>query len=134
VAAKVAGQLAGKAGAGLVPFLGAAVSSAISYWVASSLLTAAESYYRNEYVQFDGLSVVDLIEGAVEGGVKGPCRRWLQAEECSRQGLDAPASRHCHHLSSKRKRPIAEGSALPKAPAAPLPGRYGPGIGAAGAR
>ncbi len=69
LAAKVAGQLAGKAGAVLVPLLGAAVSSGISYWVATTLLDAAESYYANEYVQFDDqtLSAEDLAECVLDG-------------------------------------------------------------------
>ncbi len=65
VAAKLAAQLAGKAGAALTPVLGGAVSCGVSYWVADSLMRAAEGYYRNEYVQFHdaGLGLDDLADG-----------------------------------------------------------------------
>jgi hypothetical protein len=62
IGAKLAGQFAGKAGAMVIPILGGCVSALISYWVASSLMSAAEQYYRNDFVQFNdpGISVADL--------------------------------------------------------------------------
>ena len=60
IAAKLAGQFAGKAGAMFIPLIGGVVSAAISYWVATSLLAAAEQYYRNEYVEFDGMTAAEL--------------------------------------------------------------------------
>lgn len=70
IASKLAGQLAGKAGSMVIPFLGAAVSSAISYWVASSLMDAADSYYRSEFVQFDDpdITIGDLVEEVADIG------------------------------------------------------------------
>jgi hypothetical protein len=73
----VAGHLAGKTGVMFLPLLGAAVSSGISYWVASILLTAAESYHKNHYVQINnpGISVEDMVESAVENGGEDHLKR-----------------------------------------------------------
>jgi hypothetical protein len=64
MAAKLAGQAAGKGFATVVPVLGGAVSAGISYWVAESLMTAAEQYYRHEYVEFNDpeITLGDVVD------------------------------------------------------------------------
>lgn len=73
IAGKLAGQFAGKAGAAFVPLLGGLVSGAISYWVANSLMNAAEQYYRHDYVQFTGdISATGLgVELATDAALSG---------------------------------------------------------------
>ena len=70
IAAKLASQAAGKGFAMCVPLLGGVVSAGISYWVAESLLTAAEQYYRHEYVEFNNpeLTLADVTDNVTNGG------------------------------------------------------------------
>jgi len=69
IAAKMAGQAAGKGFAMFVPLLGGAVSAGISYWVAESLMTAAEQYYRHEYVEFNDpeITLADVTDDVPSG-------------------------------------------------------------------
>ncbi|VTR99140.1 hypothetical protein [Tuwongella immobilis] len=57
ITSKMAGQMAGKGFSMFVPLLGGAVSAGVSYWVASSLMNAAELYYQNECVEFNDSSI-----------------------------------------------------------------------------
>ena len=81
VAGKIAGQFAGKAGAVLIPLLGGIVSAGLSYWVATSLMDAAERYYRHEYVQFtnDNLTPSELGIDVVVDAALGADRPELDA-------------------------------------------------------
>ncbi len=70
IAAKMAGQAAGKGFAMFVPLLGGAVSAGISYWVAESLMTAAEQYYRNQYIEFNDPEItLDDVMNNISTGV-----------------------------------------------------------------
>ena len=52
-----------------VPLLGGAVSAGISYWVAESLMTAAEQYYTHDYVEFNDpeIKLADITDNMLDG-------------------------------------------------------------------
>jgi hypothetical protein len=52
--AKVFAKAAAKVGVGWIPIIGGVVSGGINWWLLSSMMDAAEQYYSNPYVIFDG--------------------------------------------------------------------------------
>lgn len=60
VAAKLIAKVGSKFAASWVPFLGSAISGGINWWVATSLMEAAEAYYRSEFIEIDSELFEDL--------------------------------------------------------------------------
>jgi hypothetical protein len=52
--AKVFAKAAAKVGMGWIPIIGGVVSGGINWWLLSTMMDAAEQYYSNPYVVFDG--------------------------------------------------------------------------------
>jgi len=52
--AKVFAKAAAKVGVGWIPIIGGVVSGGINWWLLSTMMDAAEQYYSNPYVVFDG--------------------------------------------------------------------------------
>jgi hypothetical protein len=56
--AKVFAKVAAKIGVGWIPIIGGVVSGGINWWLLSTMMDAAEHYYSNPYVVFDGNELV----------------------------------------------------------------------------
>lgn len=78
-AAKLTGKLGAKAAAGFMPIVGPAVSGGINYWVATSLMDAAEKYYRSGYVILEG-NAEDWMGESVEDGVEVAQALWSDVD------------------------------------------------------
>ncbi len=59
-ATKVVTKLAAKAGVGWIPFFGGAVSAGINRWLVNGMLTAAERYYRGDYIVINDSEIANL--------------------------------------------------------------------------